>query len=234
MDTRMLIAGRNPVWNARVGWAGTPGAQWVPSLHPDDPNLPIVGGRTIRIVQKSVFAFDGRRESTETFPLRTRIDARAYASLLLVVRVHALAAWEASTSLDLSVYNESVSDEDLGTDFVASSPLASVTVLPSVTPPWLGIASVTGGIAGSVRVVAEWSQGIEESTAPPQTVELSVDVVGRTLTQWPVSPITRQPRANALTASSRPSAEALRANILRHPNGAPGFGVVDVSRTTRG
>jgi hypothetical protein len=26
---------------------GTPGAQWVPSLHPDDPNLPIVAAERL-------------------------------------------------------------------------------------------------------------------------------------------------------------------------------------------
>jgi hypothetical protein len=73
-----------------------------------------------------------------------------------------------------------------------------------------------------------WSQGIGESTSAPHTVELSVDLVGRTRTHMPVSPITRrlgevEERIAALRAADRPA----RSKFIRLGNGVIGFGVLD-------
>ena len=212
----MLPQGFGARWNARVGWsyaagAGTPGRGAVPGFI----NI-IRGGKLVPVIPKTSLTFDGRSASTQRVPLKTRIDARAYVSAVLVVRVHAVVSFVANAAAYVRLYNESVECVDEGTFFVEASPIATVTITATTPTPLLLVAGSTGALADSVRVVLEWSQQTQSRVA--QSLTLGVDVVGRTHVEGDVVP--RREPALRLAA---PPATGLHGHMTRIPGLARGF-----------
>ncbi|HZO17168.1 MAG TPA: hypothetical protein VFB62_28015 [Polyangiaceae bacterium] len=167
----------------------------------------IRGGKLIPIIPKTKFSFDGADSSEQIVPLKTRIDARAFASIVLVARIHDVNPSEGGAEeevLLLHVFNESVEHGEEQTEFVATSPLATIAVeLEEVVSGTLLVANSAGSIGSHVRVVVGWHQDLE---GEPQDVTMSVDLIGRTHVNGLVVPRDRREfRMPAFEPDNKPS-----------------------------
>jgi len=218
----MRPEGYNVAWNKRVGWADAPRAdeastERLESLFRDA----IVGGKLIRVIPKTTFAFDGREDTAQVVPLGTRMDARGFASVVLVVRVHAIGEFASQAIASVKLFNASVESDDEATEFIEAAALASVSIEVQGGGSLL-VAQSSGAIASHVRVVLEWNQGGFEAQ-DPQTITIDVDILGRTHSVDAVVPSNeskyRPPRLE-------PVAGLVRVTHLRAPHGGRGFHVL--------
>src|SRR5262245_42027867 len=109
----------------------------------------IRGGKLIPIIPKTKFSFDGADSSQQIVPLKTRIDARAFVSIVLVRRIHDVNSSGGGEEevLSLRVFNESVEPGDEQTEFVAAAPVATIAVeLEEVVSGSLLVANSSGSI----------------------------------------------------------------------------------------
>jgi hypothetical protein len=174
---------------ARLGLvAGTPipdglaGLPW-PVLRRLEALLPLlrVRPRLFGLGKRREYAFDGRRDAVEDVPLAERIDARHYASGLLIVRLHTKSAWSSQTAkAQVLVFNTSRAREEPGTLFALATESAKIEIVFGDSAPKLFVAALSTPIAAELRVLLRWRQGTDESAGgAPERLSLGVSLLLR-------------------------------------------------------
>jgi hypothetical protein len=185
----------NPVAAEAMGWwylEPSHGVTYEPRSWEEalllDPDLAEALGVEVRRANESVevqvsalseFAFDAGRGSTQQTVLAEHVDARAFASGVLIVRFHRAPAWSAGTStIHVRVFNTSVAVEEPATLFTEAIAIATVSIVTGTAAPQLYIAELTAPIAETLRIVLAWEQGNAYSTGE-ERFALSVELLGR-------------------------------------------------------
>ena len=139
-------------------------------------------GQLIEVIPKTEYRFDGRTGTTQEIILRERIPTVAFASGVLLVRVHSTANMSGTAAAKIEVLRQSESRFDPGTFFIQARgggvEIASVTIDSSTSTPILLSDDFSVPIAAMVRVMLEWSQGGTPAGAD-QIIVIGVDLVGR-------------------------------------------------------
>jgi hypothetical protein len=175
-----------------VGWSEDEGltfsdtSSFVNTSEP--PWLDVVrGGKLIPVIAKTTFTFASGGTADQVVPLKTRIDSRAFLTAVVVVRVHAIQDLGPGANVLVRIYNESVEAIEEQTEFIGTSPIATVTITDSTPFPGLELAASSGALASHLRVVLE----LPRSSSTP-TLTLSVDLIGRTHVAGAVVPRDRR------------------------------------------
>lgn len=134
--------------------------------------------QVVQVVPEIDVVFDGRADSTQSIPLRTRIPTTDWRSGVLSVRLHAKSTWASSAvTAAIIVRNVVYTPDDPSTAF-SGSDIATVTLSNGST-----VGSVTtdamddAPIGPMVSVYLVLTQGA--TATAQQTLSISVDLVGR-------------------------------------------------------
>lgn len=132
-------------------------------------------GYLVPIIPKTDFLFDGKTGQSQTIPLAVGIDASAWVSGALIVRVHARATSWSSATLAVNVENILLVPEEPDVVFAASAAVASATNIQSLSAGGLSVVAFSAPIGPMLRVRIVQANSANENNS----ISIGVDLVGR-------------------------------------------------------
>lgn len=138
-------------------------------------------GYVIPIIPRTDFNFDGRASTSQYIPVAVGIDASAWVSGVLMVRMHAKNSWGAGTKVQVVVDNILIVPEEPDVIFAPSATLASPVAMAEFVEatdfaPALKVTALNAPIGSMLRVHVRW---VQSTAGTAQTVSLGIDLVGR-------------------------------------------------------
>lgn len=139
----------------------------------------------IPIVRRGNFAFDGRASGTDqTIVLATGVDASWWRTGSVMVVGHTKNAWlsvgggPTTGALRVVVDNVAITDDAPDVVLVGSRLASTTAIVATSTLPLYQVATLSGAIAGQLRVSLVFNQGATAASSA-QTIALSVYLLGR-------------------------------------------------------
>lgn len=136
-------------------------------------------GYLVPVIPKTDFSFDSRAAgASQDVPLAVGIDSSGWVSGVLLVRVHAKAAWTGTTNLAVLVENIQLVPEEPNVVFAAAgAAVATVNIVSGTAAPSLNLTSFLAPIGNMLRVRISYTCTVTQGSA--NTVSLGVDLIGR-------------------------------------------------------